>query len=329
MPGAAAEPLQPVRVHSIRVVSTRAVAVRLESAIDGVPLAPFAPGSHVDVHLTDDIVRPYSLVGSGAGSWYYDICVQRARPSRGGSALIHESLQAGDLLAVSFPRNTFALRDGSGASLLLAGGIGITPFVSMAGRLHETGADFRLHVYVRDDADLPCRQEVMASPWADRIVVHESARGDSFRRDGPDGLRTPSATGDLYVCGPEGFVTSAVTRARAAGWDDTRVVTEAFAAPVRDPAPDPQAEGFVIVAASTGQRMLVPPGVAIADVLERHGYDSRRSCGQGYCGSCLTRVLAGTPDHRDIVQTPAQHASNSWISLCCSRARTAELVLDV
>lgn len=325
--GAVPDPLQPVRVHSIRAVTPRAVAVRLESAIDGVPLVPFEPGSHVDVHLRDDIVRQYSLVGSGKNPSRYEICVQRAAGSRGGSARVHEALRAGDRLAVSLPRNTFALREVAGPSLLLAGGIGITPFVSMAGRLHETGADFRLHAYVRDGADLPCRQELTTSAWSDRIIVHESARGDSFRQGGPSEVLTPSRSGAVYVCGPDGFAAAALARARAAGWDEAQVITEAFAAPARDPGA--LGREFVVVAASTGQRMLVPSDRSIADVVEHHGYDSRRSCGQGYCGSCLTRILAGTPDHRDTVQTPAQHASDSWINLCCSRARTPELVLDI
>ncbi len=318
-------PLEVV-VSQRTVVSDRAVLLhlRLVRADDVITVEP---GAHVDLHLTETLIRQYSLVDASPEEGVISVCVQKEDRGRGASRYVHDSVSVGDRLHISPPRNTFALASGAATSLLLAGGVGITPLVSMASSLHRDGGAFELHAYAARAASLPLLEYLRSRPYAASVVPHFSDEGDSFRVSGPRSLLEPTVDGMIYACGPDGFIALARERALESGWRDDQFVTERFSS---DAAPgSPVDEAFTVVAASTGQKMKVEATESIASVLERNGYETYRSCGQGICGSCIVPVLAGVPDHRDHVQSEREHATHSQINVCCSRALTAELTLDI
>lgn len=313
-----------VVVHQMTVASSRALLIELRSTDPERPLPAFRAGSHLDLHL-GGLVRQYSLLGDPAERHRYLVCVLREDGGSGGSDYVHRTLRVGERLTVSAPRTTFALDSGAARSILVGGGIGITPLLAMAEDLHRRRAAFELHCYARSEAELPLRDHIEQRPYLARTRFHYSAGGDSLRDGTPAYLADPTDAA-VYVCGPTGFIDTVRVHAAAAGWAEDAVLVERFQAG----APIDLAGGeFTVIARSTGQRMPVDDGETIAEVLERHGYEVFLSCEQGICGSCLTPVLAGIPDHRDEVQTVAEHAANTQINICCSRSLSAVLELDI
>jgi vanillate monooxygenase ferredoxin subunit len=312
-----------VVVQAQSLASDRALLLDLR-AVDGAPLPPAEAGSHIDLHLAAPagrLVRQYSLVDV-ADPTRYLVCVQREPEGRGGSRHVHERLRVGDRLTVSAPRSTFALADGPQHAVLVAGGIGITPILAMAGVLEARGTSYELHCYSR--GPLPLAEYVATQPYAGRVHHHRSDLGRSLREAAPEW----SIAGDtrIYACGPGGFLDAVRHHAQQAWLPADRLHTERFAL---DEPVDVTGDSFTVVAASSGERMVVAEDETIADVLERHGYEVVLSCEQGICGSCLTGVVEGVPDHRDEVQTSAEHAANTQINLCVSRSRSAVLTLEI
>lgn len=315
-----------MRVSSRVRVSDDAVLLQLDAADPEVRLAPFRAGDHLEVHVRPGLVRQYSLVGVPGAPGGYLVCVRREPYGRGGSIAVHDDLVLGAAFEVSAPRSTFRLVPEARKALLIGGGIGLTPLVSMAEQLSRDGLDFEFHVYARNAAALPMHAELATRAWGRSVYRHFSDEGDSFRTSGPPALGAADMESAVYVCGPPGFIELAISRAAAAGWPSDRVVMERFAPPAVN---EEAATAFDVIAASTGERMAVGRDESIAAVLERHGYETYRSCSQGYCGSCVVGVRSGLPDHRDDFQTDAQHAANTQINVCVSRSLTPTLELDV
>jgi len=314
-----------VVVRRVEPAGERVVLLELGPADGATSLPPFTAGAHVDLHV-GGFVRQYSLVGSDDASDRYVVGVLRERAGRGGSAAVHDTVRPGDRLQVSAPRSTFALDLDAEHSVLVGGGIGLTPLVAMAERLHREGRSFELHVYTPSATTLPLGAHLASRPWRDRVVTHFSAYGDTFRGNAPAVVPRPRPGLALYVCGPLGMVASATACASALGWPRSDVHVEHFE---RSSPVETSGDAFTVVAASDGRRMDVGEDETIAQVLQRHGYDVVLSCEQGICGSCLTGVVDGLPDHRDEVQTPDEHAANTQLNVCCSRARTPTLTLAV
>jgi vanillate O-demethylase ferredoxin subunit len=293
-------------------------------AADGGPLPSFAAGAHVDVHLPGGVVRQYSLSNDPAETHRYRIAVLRESDSRGGSRAVHDAVDTGHALTLGGPRNAFALEPGAHRRLLVAGGIGITPLLSMAEQLLREGADFELH-YAARSVDRMAFRELLGDPrWGSRVHLHD---GDSGRRlDLAQLLGTPAADLHLYVCGPSGLLQATLEAARASGWQDTNLHWELFGAATAGDAPDTP---FEIELASSGRVLPVPSGKTAAQVLVEAGTGLLTSCEQGVCGTCLTRVLAGTPDHRDSYLTSDERAANDQFLPCCSRASSGRLVIDL
>ena len=318
-----------VAVHSLTPDGDRVLLVELRPLEGGAPLPPFGAGAHIDLHLDDPhrgtMIRQYSLVGCEEDTGRYLIAVLRERDGRGGSAAVH-SLTVGDRVRIGRPRNSFALDPDAEHSILVAGGIGITPMVAMAERLHRRGASFEMHVYTRTPRSLPLARHVTSRPWSHRVVVHYSGEGDGFRGNAQSVIPRPAAGLALYVCGPPGMIASATACAAAREWPRHAVHTEQFA---RSQSAETGGEPFTVVLASTGRELAVGPEETIAEVLRRDGVAMTLACEQGICGSCLTPVLAGVPDHRDEVQSAAERESNALINVCCSRALSPSLTLGI
>ena len=246
--------------------------------------------------------------------------------SRGGSQAVHDHVREGDVLTISVPRNHFALSGVAKEHLLLAGGIGVTPILCMAERLAHTGADFTLHYATRSKERTAFRERLQASSFADRVRLHHDDGPDEQKLDLKALLATPVPGTHLYVCGPRGFMDAVLGTARASGWPEAQLHYEFFGAEVR--ASD-SAGAFEVKLASSGRVIPVAKEQTVTQALTAAGVDVMVSCEQGVCGTCLTRVLEGQPDHRDSYLTPEEQAASDQFMPCCSRSRTPLLVLDL
>lgn len=293
---------------------------------DGAPLPPFSAGSHVDVALPGGLTRQYSLCNDPGESHRYLIAVLRDAASRGGSAAMHAQVHEGDVLQISAPRNHFALAHEARRHLLLAGGIGITPLLCMAERLHAIGADFRLHYASRSPARTAFVQRIAGAGFAARVQHHYDDGDAAQRLDIAALLAAPTEGTHLYVCGPQGFMDAVLATARARGWPEAQLHYEFFGAA---PAAKADDGGFEVQLASSGRIIAVAPDQTVTRALEAAGVLVPVSCEQGVCGTCLTRVIEGVPEHRDQYLTPEEQAANDQFTPCCSRAKTPRLVLDL
>lgn len=290
-------------------------------------LPAFAAGAHVDVHLPGGLIRQYSLCNDPAERGRYLIAVLREPASRGGSTAVHDAIREGDRLSISPPKNHFALATDAGPSLLLAGGIGVTPILAMAEQLQADGRDFRFHYAARSPARAAFVERVRAGPFAARTQFHFDD-GEAAQRLDLDQVLGQAAPGThLYVCGPKGFIDAVLDAARRRGWDPARLHWEYFAGEAVVPRADDGS--FDVCLASSGRVVRIAADQSIVAALAEAGIEIAVSCEQGICGTCLTRVLDGEPDHRDAYLTPEEQAANDQFTPCCSRSKSARLVLDL
>jgi vanillate O-demethylase ferredoxin subunit len=286
-------------------------------------LPAFTPGSHIDVHLPNGLTRQYSLCHPADGRNVYTIAVLREEPSRGGSSTMHDAMDEGSLVQVGMPRNLFALAPQAEKSLLFAGGIGITPILCMAQHLAQEGKDFEVHYCCRGSERAAFLDVLRSGPFAGRVHLHFDGASKLHSKEI---LARPSPNHHLYVCGPSGFMQHVLTAALDAGWADRQLHREHFAPVESDKAGD---QAFEVELASSGATYVIPADRSVFEVLCDAGIDIPVSCEQGICGTCITRVVGGIPEHRDQFLTPAEHARNDQFTPCCSRARSSRLVLDL
>jgi vanillate monooxygenase ferredoxin subunit len=291
----------------------------------GSPLPSFSAGSHVDVHTPAGHVRQYSLCNDPAETHRYLIAILRDPASRGGSAAMHE-LAEGETVRISDPKNHFPLAHGAGHSILVAGGIGITPILCMAERLSNAGTSFELHYCARSAERTAFAQRIRQAPFADRAQFHFDDGPQDQRLDIPALLAKPDPAKHLYVCGPTGFMNVVLDGAGKHGWSDECLHREFFSAePVKTSGDD----AFEVVVASTGAVIRVGARETVVSALAAAGIEVQTSCGEGICGTCITHVIEGVPDHRDLYLNPREQAKNDQFAPCCSRAKSARLVLDL
>ncbi len=313
-----------LRVRALTWEAEDILGVELVPAEPGLRLPAVDAGAHIDLHLGNGLLRSYSLLNPGEQQRYC-IAVQRDAASRGGSRWVHEQLRPGQVIAVSAPRNNFALDEGAALSVLLAGGIGITPLLAMARRLTALGRPWRLHHATRTRA---------RAAFADtlRALADQAGAAVAFCHDQEPGgqaldiaavVRALPPDAHVYCCGPLGML-QAFEQATH-GLPRERVHVEYFAAK-EAPA---TAGGFTVQLRRSGRTVPVAAGQTILDSLIAAGVEPPWSCREGVCGTCETRVLDGVPDHRDLVLTEAEQAKNDRMMVCCSGARSATLVLDL
>lgn len=293
---------------------------------DGTPLPGFSAGSHIDVHLPGGITRQYSLCNDPAESHRYLIAVLKDPATRGGSKAMHELVHEGDTLSISAPKNHFPLAHEAERSLLLAGGIGITPILCMAERLAIAGAEFELHYCTRSRERMAFHDRIRQSAFSSRAAFHFSD-GDEAQKLQLDLLLGTAQRGThLYVCGPKGFMNAVLAKARAAGWPEAQLHYEFFAAELLKSEDD---GSFEVKLASSGRVVRVERDETVVQALADAGIAVQTSCEQGVCGTCLVRVLEGEPDHRDMYLSPEERAANDQFLPCCSRAKSPLLMLDL
>nr|WP_315237664.1 PDR/VanB family oxidoreductase [uncultured Albidiferax sp.] len=295
-------------------------------ATDGAALPGFSAGSHVDVHLPGGLTRQYSLCNDASETHRYLIGVLLDPASRGGSQAMHDTVQEGDVLQISAPKNHFPLAHAASRSLLLAGGIGITPILCMAERLAASAAPFEMHYCSRSQERTAFLERIRASGFASQVHFHFDDGASVQKLSLPDLLAEPQPGVHLYVCGPKGFMDAVLQTARASGWPEAQLHYEFFSAEVVKSDDD---ASFDVKLASSGRVVRIAADQTVAKALALAGVEIPMSCEQGVCGTCLTRVLEGEPDHKDMYLTPEEQAANDQFTPCCSRSKSALLVLDL
>jgi vanillate O-demethylase ferredoxin subunit len=295
------------------------------ASVDDSALPGFSAGAHIDVHLPGGVIRQYSLCNHPEERHRYLIGVLKDPASRGGSQCLHEQINTGDRLRISEPRNLFPLAHQARRSLLFAGGIGIKPILCMAERLAHSNADFEMHYCARSSERAAFVERIKNSSFANRVFLHFDEQPETAL-NAARVLAQPGENVHLYVCGPAGFMQHVLDSARAQGWQEDSLHREYFAATPTDTSND---GSFSVKVGSTGQVFEIPADKTVVQVLESHGIDIATSCEQGICGTCLTRVLEGVPDHRDLFLTENEQALNDQFTPCCSRSKSSLLVLDL
>lgn len=286
-------------------------------------LATWQPGSHIDLHLPNGLVRQYSLLNAPGETDCYVIGVKLEPASRGGSQAVHTELRPGDVLAISTPRNNFPLRRDASHTVLIAGGIGITPIASMAQALQNQQLSYELHYFVRSSEHMAFAERLSQQNVA--LTPHMGLDIDATRSALNQLLASYEPGRQVYMCGPGPMLALMRELAAAAGWPDEAVHFEYFA---NDIVLD-HSKAFEISLARSNMTLTVPAGKTILEVLRENGIHMPSSCEQGACGTCMVPVLEGEVLHQDVYLNGAEQASNSKIMTCVSRARGERLVLDI
>ncbi|NMG39600.1 4Fe-4S dicluster domain-containing protein [Chelativorans sp. ZYF759] len=306
-------PVFPVVVSRREDLSEDVVRFELTSA-NGSPLPPFTAGAHIDVVIAPEYQRQYSLAGDPADSSKYVLGIQREKMGRGGSLLMHRVFREGRRIFVSEPRNHFPLDEEADFTVLMGGGIGVTPLLTMAHRLHVLNKDFLLHYSARAREECGFVDEIEAQPWADKAGFHfskEGGRGDlsalipEYRR----GMK-------LYTCGSDRYMDAVFEAARGRGWPEEALSKEYFTVP--EP-PDYVNHPFLLELVNSGRVIEVPAEKSATDVLAEAGIHISTKCSDGICGVCACGHLGDEIEHRDYVLSAAEREKR--VILCCSRAK--------
>lgn len=312
----------PTLALKVAGVHDAAVGIRSFSLMHphGETLPPFTPGSHLKVQTPSGLIRKYSLCNDPRDTNEYIISVKRDAAGRGGSASMCDQVVVGDTLNVSLPENAFPMRADAKRYLFIAGGIGITPILSMIRSLDELAAPWKLY-YFTQSPETTAFLDVLTTPeLRAQVHVHHDfgERKNSF--DLWPVLEKPNSA-HIYCCGPRGLMDA--VRDMTGHWSPQNVHFESFA---EGGVPLPDDTAFFITLERSQKRLEVPVGKTILSVMREAGVSVPSSCESGTCGSCRTTLLSGTADHRDMVLMPEEQ--DTQIMVCVSRACSSELVID-
>jgi len=307
-------------------METEDIAAFHLSGLDAEALPSFTAGAHIDVHLTPGLIRQYSLCNAPGEQDTYVIAVKRETGSRGGSKYMHDNVQVGSVLSISSPRNNFPLLDDGEHSLLVAGGIGITPILSMAQKLHRDGRSFELDYFVRSREQMAFGRMLEQADWTSRVSFHLGLDQRGTRNRLKTRLLRRPGNAHLYVCGPSMFI-DCVTEITSQRWPSSSIHQELFSPPQNLHGSDDVQ--FTVVLARRGIEIIVPSGRSILDALHDYGIDIDASCRQGFCGTCLTDIIEGDADHRDTFLSAEERSAGKLMLPCVSRANGTRIVLDL
>jgi phthalate 4,5-dioxygenase reductase component len=289
---------------------------------DGLPLPAFTPGAHLSVRVPNGSLRNYSLCGDPADISRYLIAVKRDEKGRGGSVSLVDGVKAGDPIEVSAPRNLFELATAAPSYIFVAGGIGITPILSMIHWVRANGnKPFKLFYLTRSAESTAFLDELGDEQLRGRVVVHHDAGVAENAFDLWPVFEEPTKA-HIFCCGPRPLMDA--VRDMTGHWPTSQVHFEDFGSDLVRPRTDDVP--FTVRLVRSNATLTVPVGATILEVMRAHGVQAPSSCESGTCGTCKTGLLSGEADHRDMVLTPAERARS--IIVCVSRARSAELLLD-
>lgn len=289
---------------------------------NGEALPAFTPGAHIDVHLGVGLTRSYSLLSCSSDRYRYEIAVDRAEQSRGGSRWMHENVSVGTTLTISQPRNLFPLEDSAAHSVLIAGGIGITPLLAMARHLERHQRSWELYYCVRDPARAAFLTELLRPHSHGKVVMHFSDLEGLPNLSRMVSSRPPNT--HFYCCGPTPMLDAFLTVTKQHPPEVVHI--ERFAG---SEAATGASFEFDLILAGRQRTLRVRKGESILDTLLKEGVDVPNSCREGVCGSCEVQLLAGRADHRDLILTDAEKAANKSIFVCCSSSLSPSLTLDL
>ena len=306
-------------VRSVETIADEIVALVVESA-DGKPLPAWEPGAHIDLVLTDELVRQYSLCGDPTDSSSWRMGILREPKSRGGSEFIHTNVSAGSRISARGPRNNFPLVAGKHYRFV-AGGIGITPLLPMISQLNAAGADWSLLYGGRTASSMAFLEELRQ--YGDRVTVRP--QDEYGLLDIVSFLSHDEDVAEVYCCGPEPLITA--IEAVCESNDSIDLHVERFSPKELDG--DVIDESFEVDCTSTGITLQIPPGKSILEVAKAAGIDIMSSCSEGTCGTCETDVIEGIPEHRDSILTPEERKAGESIMVCVSRCIGKRIVLDL
>lgn len=312
-----------VRVEDVCEVAERIKRFRLVP-VDRPRLPAFSGGAHITVHMEGAgrrIRNQYSLISPPGQQDAYEISVLRVHESRGGSEFMHTQVWPGDTLWIGQPNNQFPAYDLARKHLLIAGGIGITPFMSMLAQLSRLEQDFELHYAMRSDASGVYAKELQET-YPDRVSIYRSDLGELLTSS--DLLVGQPLGTHLYVCGPGGMIEAVLTSARRAGWPEVNLHWEKFLAP-------PTGSPFDVSLSASGIGVHVGEDQSILEAVEDAGVDAPFLCRAGVCGQCETRVLScdGALEHNDEYLSAEERSGGEQLMICMSRFKGRELTLDL
>ena len=289
----------------------------------GGALPEFSAGAHIEIYLKDGLSRCYSLLNDPANSETYEIAVAKSANSRGGSKFIHENLRCGQRVDISTPRNNFQLFEKASRSILIAGGIGITPLWSMAQRLSALGKTWELHYIARNAEKAALYDEISRKRLPGTIYFHFTKGTGSSRKYLKDLLERDDGESHLYCCGPSGMIESFLHHTQSLPAE--RVHFEFFSAQ-KEVSTD---GGFHVELAKSGKTIIVDRGKTILDTLLENDIAIMNSCREGICGACEVKLIDGQADHRDSILSDDEKKANKSIFVCCSGSQGGKLVLDI
>ena len=313
---------QKTLVKSMRQEANGIISVELVSAT-AEPLSPFSPGGHIDVFLKNDLVRQYSLMNNPSESDRYVFAVLLENAGRGGSAHVHKKLRVGDMIEVSNPRNNFALVESVPLQVFVAGGIGITPFMSMADYCQEHNLPFKLY-YCARHPDSTAFTALLADRLGDDIHIHFD-EGDRSKSIDLVEIFNAHKGAQFYCCGPRGLMGAMESMADDKG--EPLIIEDFNPASSSKNDTSNNSEGFDVVIASQDLTVRVEQGQSILDALGTINIEVERSCEAGVCGTCVVGYLEGEPVHNDVVLMPDEQ--DSRVALCVAGCRSSKLVLDL
>ncbi len=316
-----------VRVQQVRYEAVDVISLLLVDPC-GAELPDYAAGAHIDVHLPNGLIRQFSLCGTPTNKHSYLFGILKEDPGTGGSKFIHENIQVGDLLEISEPKNLFKLSSRAERHLLIGGGIGITPILSMSYVLEQQKAEYILHYCSRSPEKTAFREELVDVVRHGQLCFHFDGGNPENGLDIKTELRNYVTGTHLYCCGPQGMMNA--VRDFSSHWPVGTVHFEYFtqdALPSKESDEITEDSEFQIKLASDDRVFTVPAHKSIVDVLRENGIFIETSCEDGFCGTCLTRYLEGQPDHRDEVLDDEDQ--EEYVLICCARSKSPELVLDL
>lgn len=318
-----------LRVADVVAESEDVRTVTLVAATDDA-LPAFTAGSHVELALpasgSQPLLRQYSLLNDPQERHRYVVGVGLHPQSRGGSQFVHRTLKVGEVLQASAPRNRFPLAESAEMTTFIAGGIGVTPLLSMASRLSHLGKPWRMYYCARTPSRAAYLDRLLALNGGEVVTVFDGCPGvRPLSID--DVVESLGPAEHLYCCGPAGMLAAFEHASRSR--DPATVHVEWFEAPAPGSNVREEKGALTVRLARTGMTIAVPADRSILDAVQAAGIDVPNSCGDGICGSCETRVLRGRPMHRDHVLTAAERASGDRMMVCVSRALDPELTLDL